>query len=105
LQVFDKWAIDFVGTINPQAIISGERYTITMMEYLTRWVEATPVLYFTSNIVVIFLFENVVTQFGFLHIFLIDQGTHFLNKKIASLTEEFQIHHQKSTCIILKPME
>ena len=40
LQAFDKWAIDFVGPINPPAKKSGARYIITATDYLTHWAEA-----------------------------------------------------------------
>jgi hypothetical protein len=39
LQSFEKWAIDFVGPINPLGKHTGSRYIITVTEYLTRWVE------------------------------------------------------------------
>jgi hypothetical protein len=37
LQAFDKWAIDFVRPINPQARRSRARYIVTTTDYLTRW--------------------------------------------------------------------
>eukprot|EP00253_Pinus_taeda_P003865 PITA_03865 len=40
LQPFEKWAIDFVGTIQLQGKKIGARYIITTTEYLTHWVEA-----------------------------------------------------------------
>eukprot|EP00253_Pinus_taeda_P026246 PITA_26246 len=60
LQPFERWAIDFVGPIQPQGK-TGARYIITVMKYLTRWVEAQPVKDCTGTTTVNFLFEHVVT--------------------------------------------
>jgi transposase InsO family protein len=97
LQVFDKWEIDFVGPINPPTKRSGARYIITATEYLTRWEEATPVKYCSTETTTHFLFEQVITRFGCPRILMSDQGTHFINSTIKAMTEEFEVYHQKST--------
>ena len=43
LRTFDKWAIDFMGPINPPGKQTAARYIIIGIEYLTRWVEAKAV--------------------------------------------------------------
>ena len=43
LQVFEKWAIDFVGPINPPGKRIGSRYIIIATNYLTKWVATKPV--------------------------------------------------------------
>ena len=44
-----------------------------------------------------FIFEYVLTRFGFPKILMSDCGTHFLNETINALRKEFQVYHQKST--------
>lgn len=97
LSPFYKWAIEFVGPINPTAKKSGARYIITTTEYLTGWAEAQAVKDCSAGTTARFIFENIITRFGCPIILMSDQGTHFLNKRIEVLVEDFQVHHQKST--------
>ena len=68
-----------------------------MTEYLTRWAEAQPVKDCTGAMTTKFLFEYVLTKFGYLKLLVSGRGTHFLNETISVLTEEFQVYHQKIT--------
>jgi hypothetical protein len=89
LQVFDKWAIDFVGPINPSTKRTRARYIITATKYLTRWAKATPVKDYSVETSTHFLFEQVFTRFGFPRVLMRDQGTHFINNTISTMNEEF----------------
>jgi transposase InsO family protein len=86
----------FIGPINPPARRSESRY-ITMRDYLTIWEEAELVIDCNVETTAWFLFENVVTRFGCTKVLMSDHVTHFLNKTIVALPEEFHIQHQKST--------
>jgi len=66
-------------------------------EHLTRGAEAHPVKYSIGATIANFFFEYVFTRFGCPKVLMSDRGTHFLNDTISTLTEEFQVYHQKST--------
>jgi transposase InsO family protein len=97
LQVFYNWAIYFIGPINLPTRRSGARYIITATEYLTRWAEEAPIKDFSVETTTHFLFEQLITRFGYPGILMSDQGSHFINSTIQAMTEEFEVYHQKST--------
>jgi transposase InsO family protein len=97
LQVFEKWAIDFMETINPPGKRTGAKYIIIATKYLTRWDKEREVRDCSATTATQFIFDDIITRFGCLKILMSDQGTHFINKTIEALIEEFVVHHQKST--------
>jgi hypothetical protein len=97
LQKFDKWAIDFVGSINPPGKRTGARYIITTREYLTRWEKEREFKDCSETTAACFIFDVIITKFVCPKILMSNQGTHFINKTIEALTEEFEVHHQKIT--------
>jgi hypothetical protein len=82
-----------VGHIKPPGKQTGSRYIITMTKYLTRWAEARVVEDCSATIVTRFIFEDIITRFECLKTLMSDQGTHFINKTIEVLTQEFEVHH------------
>ena len=88
--------MEFVGPINPPGKRTSARYIITTTDYLTRWVEGTPIMDCTTVTAKIFLFENIVMWFGCPRILMSDQGNHFINHIVSALIEELQIQHKKS---------
>jgi transposase InsO family protein len=97
LQAFEKWTIDFVGPINPPGKCTRARYIITAKKYLTRWAEVREFKECSATIAACFIFDDIKTRFGCPKILMSDRGTHFINKTVEALTEEFAVHHQKIT--------
>jgi transposase InsO family protein len=64
---------------------------------LTKWAEAREFKDCSENTAVRFIFDDIIIIFGCPNILMSDQGTHFINNTIESLTQEFEVHHQKST--------
>jgi transposase InsO family protein len=59
--------------------------------------EAKAVKDCSATIATHFIFDEIITIFGCPKILISDQGTHFINKRVEALTEEFAVYHQKST--------
>eukprot|EP00253_Pinus_taeda_P015881 PITA_15881 len=61
---FERWALDFIGPINPP---SNQRiYILVCTDYMTKWVEAKALIRANEEVVLAFLFEEIFTSLEFL---------------------------------------
>jgi len=90
-----------MGPIKPIANNIGNQYIIVAIDYTTKWIEAKALKDNTTKNRAKFIYENLITRFGCPTHFVNDQGSHFINKTIEVLIEEFIIvHHKSTTCYL-----
>lgn len=86
IEPFEKWALDFVGPINPPS--NGKRYILVCTENVTKWMETKAVPRATEDTVVTFLFEEIFVRYRVPRQIVTDQGTQFISKLVRDLTEK-----------------
>ena len=78
IETFEKWALDFIGPINPPS--KGKRYILVCIDYVTKWMEAKALQRDTRQTLVNFLFEEIFVQFGVPREIVTNQGAQFTSK-------------------------
>ena len=86
IEPFEKWALDFVGPIDPPS--QGKMYILVCTDYVTKWVESKALSRENEQSVVNFLFEDIFTRFGVPREIVTDQGAQFTSKLVRGIVEK-----------------
>ena len=94
IEPFERWALDFVGPINPPS--NQKTYILVATEYVTKWVEAEALPRATEESVIQFLFHLFV-RYGLPREVVTDGGPQFVGHKLAATLNNHHIHHKITT--------
>ena len=90
VQIFYVWGIDFMG---PFPSSFGNMYILLVVDYVSKWVEATACPRNDAITVVGFIHRNILSRFGAPRTINSDEGSHFENKVFAKLMRRYGIKH------------
>ena len=95
MDIFERWEVDIVESLS--IIKEKNRYIVVAIDYFSRWPEARLLKVANTDIIVTFLYEEIICRFGVPRILQSDRGTHFVNEVIQRLTKRFRIKHNLSS--------
>ena len=90
-ELFDVWGIDFMG---PFLKSFSKEYILVVVDYVSKWVEATALPTNDAKVVAKFLKKNIFTRFGVPRAIISDEGTHFCNRHIDKLLCKYGVTHK-----------
>ena len=94
IEIFDYWGIDFMG---PFPSFFGFVYILVTVDYVSKWIEAICCRNNDSKIVVKFLKENILSQFGIPRAIISDGSKYFCNKSFEFLMKKYGITYKIAT--------
>ncbi|XP_070003034.1 uncharacterized protein [Nicotiana sylvestris] len=94
VEVFDVWEIDFMG---PFVSSFGNKYILFVVDYMSKWVEATTLPTNDARVVIGFVKKNIFTRFGIPRANISDEGTHFCNRAFEKLLAKYDVLHKVAT--------
>jgi transposase InsO family protein len=83
-------------TCNPHSA-GGHGYIIVALDYFTKWAKVMPTFDNTEKTTTLFIFNHIITRFGFPQAIVIDHGSQFCNFIMFELTEKLGLLHENST--------
>ena len=89
-EILDVGGIDFMGPFPPSY---GNQYILVCVDYLSKWVEAIPTK--TDVLIVVkHVMKNILNRYGMTKAIISNRGTHFCNKPLKGLLDQFHITHK-----------
>ncbi|XP_057247305.1 uncharacterized protein LOC130589767 [Beta vulgaris subsp. vulgaris] len=72
---FDMWGMDLLGPFPPAS--GQQRFLLVAVDYFTKWVEAAPLASITDKQVQQFIWQHLITRFGFPRVLISDNDRQF----------------------------
>jgi hypothetical protein len=93
---FQQWGLDFIREINPSS--SGQHKWISVAtDYFTKWIEAVPTRNVTHQVIMKFLYENILSRFDCPKRLVIDNATAFKSDALVDMCKSMGIQLVHST--------
>ena len=93
VELFDLWGMDFMG---PFPSSFSNLYTLLVVDYISKWVEAKPTRTNDASVVAKFLLSHIFTRFGTPRALITNGGTHFYNKLVDKVLQKYGVRHHTS---------
>jgi hypothetical protein len=100
---FTKWGVDFLDC-NPTSV-GGNQHIIVVVDYFTKWVKVMPTIKSDGNIVVLFVFNQIIARFGIPSEIVIDHRSHFQNEMMKELASKLGFRHGHSSLTTPRKMD